>query len=285
MALLLALTSAAAYGAADFFGGLSARRLPSAAVVLRAHVVGLLGMIVALPLVGDAGLTGRDATIGALGGIAGAIGVLLLYRGLAIGTMSVVAPITAVLSAVVPVTAGMAGGDRPAALALLGVPLALVAIALLSGSAGGGRSRAGLSVAELVSAVGAGLGFGLFFVALDQAGDDAGLWPVVTGRVASVALFLLVAGLSAGARIGGPAARLGTTPALLVGCGLLDAAANALFLLATHSGMLTLVAVIAALYPASTLLLARGVLGERLTSPQRVGVIVAATAVVLVTTG
>jgi len=282
VAAVLALLSAVAYGAGDFLGGMAARRLPPAAVVLRGNAVGLVGLVLAVPLVGDAELLGRDAAIGAAGGIVGGIGLLLLYRGLARGTMSVVAPITAVLSAVVPVLWGLATGERPAAVALVGVPLALVAIALLAREPVDDDDRTtGLSRADLLTALGAGLGFGLFFVSLDATSDDAGLWPVVFGRTASVVLFALVAVTTASARAAGRSVPM----ALVVGCGLLDAGANALFLLATQRGLLTLVAVLGALYPASTLLLARVVLGERLARPQLGGVVLAGVAVVLVTAG
>jgi drug/metabolite transporter (DMT)-like permease len=200
--------------------------------------------------------------------------------------MSVVAPITAVLSAVVPVAAGLAGGERPSAVALVGVPLALAAVAMLAREPRDDDERThGMTTLDLLTALGAGLGFGVFFVALDATADDAGLWPVVAGRCASVALFAIVAATWAGARAGRGRALAGSTPVVLVGCGLLDAGANATFLLATQRGLLTLVAVLGALYPASTLLLARAVLGERLARPQQAGVVLAGAAVVLVTAG
>jgi drug/metabolite transporter (DMT)-like permease len=286
VAAVLALLCAVAYGAGDFLGGLAARRLPPPAVVLRSNFVGLLGLLVAAPFFTDAELVARDAAIGAAGGVSGGVGVLLLYRGLATGTMSVVAPITAVLSAVVPVLWGLGSGERPSVVALAGVPLALVAVALLAREPRDDDTRThGLTRAGLLTALGAGLGFGIFFVSLDATSDDAGLWPVVAGRTASVATFALVAAVSVAARPPRGLVRLGSTPWLLVGCGLLDAGANALFLVATQQGLLTLVAVLAALYPASTLLLARAVLGERLARPQLGGVLLAGAAVVLVTAG
>jgi drug/metabolite transporter (DMT)-like permease len=286
VAALLALLSAVAFGAGDFFGGLATRRLPAAAVVLRAHVVGFIGLLVVAPFIGDADPAVSDAVIGAAGGLAGGIGVLLLYRGLARGVMSVVAPITAVLSAVVPVAYGLATGERPSAVALVGVPLALVAVALLAREPRDDDERThGMTRGDLLTALGAGLAFGVFFVALDATSDDAGLWPIVSGRVASVALFSVVALVSVASRAGQGRVWQGTTPALIVGAGVLDSGANALFLVATQEGLLTLVAVLGALYPASTLLLARLVLGERLARPQRVGVLLAGAAVVLVTAG
>jgi drug/metabolite transporter (DMT)-like permease len=285
MAALLALASALAYGVGDFFGGLSARRLPSAAVVLRTHAAGLAALVFLLPLAGAATPAEGDLALGAAGGIAGGTGVLLFYWLMARGAMSIVAPITAVLSAVVPVVVGLGGGERPSAIGLVGIPLALAAVALLAREPGGEGEAGGLSPLQLAAALGAGLGFGLYFVALDLANDQAGLWPVVSGRVASVTLFGLITLASTTARVGDGRARRGALPVMLAACGLLDAWANALFLLATHHGMLTLVAVIGALYPASTVLLARAVLGERLGRPQLGGVLLAGAAVTLVTLG
>jgi uncharacterized membrane protein len=283
MAALLALLSATAYGVGDFFGGLSARRLPSSAVVLRTHVAGLLGLLAVVPLVGGAAGHG-DLAIGAIGGVAGALGVLAFYRAMASGVMSLVAPITAVTAAIVPVAYGLATGERPSPVGMVGIPLALVAVALLARE-GGPETASSLSVPQLLTALGAGAGFGLYFVALGMASDDAGLWPVVAGRLASVTLFGLVALFNPAARVGDRRARQLGLVAMLVACGLLDAWANALFLLATHHGMLTLVGVLGALYPAATLLLARGVLGERLARPQLGGVALAAAAVTLVSVG
>jgi drug/metabolite transporter (DMT)-like permease len=301
MAALLALLSALTYGVGDFFGGLSARRIPARAVVLRAHVAGLVGLIAVLPLVTATDVTLADLAIGAGAGTAGGTGVLLFYRSMATGSMSVVAPITSVLAALVPVVVGMAGGERPAALALAGIPVALIAVVLLAreprtpdrpGTATGpgatrdtGGGLADLASGQVATALAAGLAFGVYFVGLDLTGDGAGLWPVVAGRATSVTMFALVALASPVARSATAGAWRGSILAMVVACGLLDAWANALFLLATQQGMLTLVAVIGALYPASTLLLARAVLGERLARAQLGGVALALGAIVLVTAG
>lgn len=285
MAAVLALLSAVVYGAGDFVGGLAARRLPPPAVVLRTNVIGLLGLLAITPLFVADEVAGRDLLLGATGGIVGGIGILLLYRGLAVGTMSVVAPITAVLAAAVPVAVGLGQGERPSAVALAGIPMALAAIALLSRDHHAVPPEQRTTTAVLLSALGAGLGFGLFFVCLDSAGDDAGLWPLVSGRSASVLMFAVMALLVASARVGGDAARQGNTPRLLVICGLCDSGANALFLLATHEGLLTLVAVLGSLYPASTVALATTMTHERLARPQLIGVGLALAAVVLITAG
>jgi drug/metabolite transporter (DMT)-like permease len=252
-------------------------------VVLRSNVIGLLGLVLVAPLFAADHVRSADLGWGAGGGLVGGIGVLLLYRGLAVGTMSVVAPITAVLAAAVPVAVGLVDGERPSALALVGIPVALLAIALLArdpadtdhADEDGGAE--GAAPAVLLTAMGAGLGFGLFFVALDRAGDDAGMWPLVAGRGASVALFALIALLVRSVRAGGSAAREGTTPWLLLACGI--------FLLATHEGLLTLVAVLGSLYPASTVVLATSLTHERLARVQVVGVVLALVAVVLITLG
>jgi uncharacterized membrane protein len=285
MAAVLALLSAVVYGAGDFLGGLAARRLPPPAVVLRSNVIGLLGLLVAAPFFAAPEVLGRDLLYGAGGGVIGGIGVLLLYHGLSVGTMSVVAPITAVLAALVPVAVGLVDGERPSGLALTGIPLALLAIALLSRDESDDDNGRRTTPAVVASAFGAGLGFGIFFVSLDKAGDDAGLWPLVAGRGASVVLFAGVAALVVSARVGSDAARRGTTPRLLLVCGLCDSAANALFLLATHEGLLTLVAVLGSLYPASTVALATTVTHERLARPQVAGVVLALLAVVAITAG
>lgn len=282
MAAALALLSAVVYGAGDFFGGLAARRLPAPAVVLRSNLIGLLGLLAVAPLFAADDVPARDLVLGAAGGVVGGVGVLLLYRGLAVGTMSVVAPVTAVLAALVPVAFGLLGGERPSALALAGIPVALAAIALLSTETGGGDERR-TTPAVLLAALGAGLGFGLFFVCLDAASDGSGLWPLVAGRSASVLLFAAIAVTVAAARVGGPSARRDGTPTLLLVCGLCDSGANALFLLATHEGMLTVVGVLGSLYPASTVALATTVTRERLARPQVVGVALALLAVVAIT--
>jgi drug/metabolite transporter (DMT)-like permease len=200
--------------------------------------------------------------------------------------MSIVAPITAVLAALVPVAVGLVDGERPAPVALAGIPLALVAIALLARDPDAEGPEGAMPTSVLAMALGAGLGFGVFFVCLDAAGDDAGIWPLVAGRVASVLLFTAIVALVASARVGDRAAvRRDSMLRLLILCGLADASANALFLLATQQGLLSLVAVLASLYPASTVVLATTTTHERLARPQVVGVGLALTAVVAITAG
>jgi drug/metabolite transporter (DMT)-like permease len=275
MAALLALSAAVAYGVGDFLGGVAARRVPPTAVVLWSHLVGLV-MLVALAPVVSGDISPRALAVGATAGVLGGGGVALFYRGLAVGAMSVVAPVAALLSAAVPVVAGLASGERPTTAALAGIALALGAVVLISREPASAGAPA-LRWQALALAVAAGLAFGLFFVAIDSAGDGVGIWPLVAARTASVSLF---AGLGA-ARITASGLPRGAAGAA-VGCGVLDASANVFYVLALDHGLLSVVSVLTALYPAGTVLLARYVLGERLSTVQRAGLGVAAAAAVLI---
>lgn len=275
MAALLALGAAVAYGVGDFLGGVAARRVPPTAVVLWSHLVGLGSLVALAPFLGGH-VTPRALGFGAVAGVAGGVGVTLFYRGLAAGSMSVVAPVAALLSAAVPVTAGLAGGEQPSPAALAGIALALGAVALVSREAPGPGAPA-IRWPALALALAAGLAFGLFFVTVDRAGTSAGIWPLVAARVASVSLF---AGLAA-ARVTASGLPEGVAGAA-VGCGLLDTGANVLYVMALDHGLLSVVSVLTALYPAGTVLLARYVLGERLTPTQRAGLGVAGVAAVLI---
>jgi drug/metabolite transporter (DMT)-like permease len=273
---LLALCSAVTYGVGDFCGGMAARRVPATTVLLWSHVLGLV-LLAGSTFVVHGEAVGGDVVMGALGGLAGAAGVGLLYRGLSVGPMSVVAPITALLTAAVPVLAGFAEGERPRVGAIIGMGAALVAIVLVS--AEGGGSLRPSDTRGVVYALGAGLGFGLLFVVLSHTGDDAGMWPLVAARGASVTV------VGAAALVGvisrtppTPGARANTAAA-----GALDAGANVLFLLAVRDGLVSIVSVLAALYPVATVVLARVVLHERFAPLQRLGMAVAIPATILMT--
>jgi drug/metabolite transporter (DMT)-like permease len=274
MAVLLALCSAATYGIGDFFGGLAAKRAAAAAILLWSHLVGIV-LLLGTTVFVSGELTARDFAIGGLGGVAGAIGVGLLYRALAIGPMSAVAPVTALLAATVPVVTGFAQGERPALAAIVGMVAGVAAIVLVSAEGGGSLRPSDLRGVTL--ALGAGLGFGFFFVALSYTGDDSGLWPLVGARVVSVSTvgFLAILGRFAVTVPTGP------PRALTAGAGTFDAAANVLYLLAIREGLLSVVSVLASLYPASTVVLAWIVLRERFAPLQRVGLLLAVPAAVL----
>jgi drug/metabolite transporter (DMT)-like permease len=281
MAVALALAASLMYGVSDFVGGLASRRDRAVVVLVVSYPVGLALMAVLLPL--DPGRLAAAAFGWAAGaGACGAAGVVLLYRGLAAGPMGVVAPLAALASAVVPVGIGIALGERPPAVAYLGVVLALLSVALVSRAEPGrgpGEERAAVPVtaATVVTALAAGSGFGLYFALLARTPGDSGMWPLLVSRgIASLAMLAAVAGAGSLRR---PAA--GVLPLALV-AGTLDAAANAAYLVAVRHGMLALVAVLVALYPASTITLAAAVLRERTGAAQRVGLAAAAAAVALI---
>ncbi|MFJ5541341.1 EamA family transporter [Micromonospora chalcea] len=271
--IVLAAVSALVFGTADFSGGKASRWADPIAVTVVSQMLSL-PLLVVLVLVVPGTPSALDLGWGLLAGVAGAGGVMLLYRALATGVMAVVAPVTAITAAIVPIVAGLVLAHSPGAVALGGAGLAVVAIALVSlGERGTARRVSGR---VLAMALAAGLLFGVFFALLGQADESAGMWPVLAVRVSSVAFGLALAArtgtrLRLGRRVLGWAAA----------AGLLDSAANALFLAAAGRGHLSVVAAIASLYPASTVLLALAVDRERLRPVQLAGLGFAAAALVL----
>ena len=277
VAVVLALASAVVYGASDFLGGLSSRRASVFGVVVLSQAVGLLALLVLLPWLGGP-VQPADLAWGAAAGLAGAAGLVVFFRALASGVMSVVAPVTAVTAAAVPVLVGLASGDSVTAWAAVGIALALVAVVLVSADGGLSALRTARP-ASLLPALVAGAAFGVFFVLLDRISADAGLTPLVAARVVSAAF---VAGL---ALVGQQSLRV-PRPALplVAASGVGDMSANALFLLATQQGgALAITGVLASLYPVSTVVLAQLVLRERLGRAQVAGLVTAVAAVVLIT--
>jgi len=275
---LLALGAAAFYGAADFLGGIATRRSTTVATVLTTQGAGLLMLLACTPLMLDRTMSGRDIGFGVLAGLTGSIGVALLYQALAIGPMSVVAPVTAVCAVIVPLVVGVVQGDEIAAAAAIGVAVAMVAVGLLGMTPATTGEGPPADVARGVRvALASGVAVGGFLVALGQTSSAAGLWPLAVSRLVSVTLFAAGALATRQAMVV-PRAVL---PAA-VACGGLDMVANALYLVAVREGQLSLVATLASLYPASTVLLARVVLGERLGPWQQLGVASAVAAIVLI---
>ena len=277
MAVVLALSSAVVYGAADFLGGLASRRASVFGVVAVSQLSGLVALLLLLPLLGGP-VTPADLAWGAASGLAGATGLVIFFRTLARGVMSVVAPVTAVTAAAVPVLIGLLGGDRIGAWAAAGIALALVAVVLVSAEGGLAAMRSARP-ASILPALVAGMAFGFFFVLLDRTSSDAGLTPLVTARLASVGLVVLVA------LVGRQSLRVtrAALPLVLVS-GFGDMTANALFLLATQQdAQLAIVGVLASLYPVSTVVLAQVVLRERLVPAQFTGLAAAVAAVVMIT--
>ncbi len=274
-----ALGAAAFYGAADFLGGIATRRATTVATVLTTQGAGLLMLLLCTPLMLDRTLGGRDIAFGGLAGLTGGIGVALLYKALAIGPMSVVAPVTAVCAVIVPLVVGLLQGESIAAAAAVGVVVAIVAVGLLgmAPSASGGANQPADVIKGVRVALASGVLVGGFLVALGQTSAAAGLWPLAVSRAVSVALFTAMA---LGTRQALIVPRVALAPA--IACGGLDMVANALYLVAVREGQLSLVATLASLYPASTVLLARVVLGERLGRWQQLGVASAVAAIALI---
>jgi drug/metabolite transporter (DMT)-like permease len=276
-ALFLALASSLAYGAADFLGGLAARGAHVLRVVVIAAPASLLVELLLWPAIGarfDPGAIGW----GAASGLASAAAFALLYRSLAIGPMSVLSPVTALVSAALPVSVGLVGGERLSALALGGMTLALAATVIVSGGTGGRGLRP--SRTALALAFGAGAAIALQLICLDQAPNDTGVAPLLIGRTVSSAV-VLAAAFTLRGRLGVARPSLPASAA----AGALDSLANFAFLLAVRDGDLAVVAVITALYPAGTVLLARALLAERLGATQLAGLGLAAVAVTLLAVG
>lgn len=278
MAIVLALGAAAFYGSADFMGGIAARRNAAITVALGAQLAGLTVLLLALPLLGSTSVVPADMVLGGIAGVFGAVGIVTIYRALARGPMSVVAPASALSASAVPVLAGLVMGERPGVQALLGIVVALGAVVLITREHGDGVARPARSVLAAVGpALAGGAVFGLFFVALHQTGDAAGAWPLVAARMVSVPLLASMV-LVRRAQVDWDPRMVG---ALLVS-GVLDMVANLLYLVAVRHGMLAVVSALTGLYPASTVVLAQTRLGERMQPAQFAGLGVAAVAAVMV---
>ncbi len=264
MAYLLAIGSAVLYGAADFTGGLTTRRAGTIPVVLLSQAAGLIMLALIMPLLPHASPARADVMWGAAAGLSGGIGVALLYHALAIGTMAVVAPTTAVCAVAIPVVVSVLLGERPVPLAVAGIALGMVSIVLVSQQQGGtqpGAGEPGLPHSRQ-SGVGialvAGIAIGLFLLSFAQAGSRAGMWPLLVARTVSTTLFAVMA------IAGGRSLRMPPqVTALVIFAGVMDMLANALYLLATRQGPLSIVVTLSSLYPASTVLLVLIVSGGR----------------------
>jgi drug/metabolite transporter (DMT)-like permease len=278
VALILALLSAAFYGTADFLGGLAARRAAALAATAVAQGFGLVLVALAMPLFPAEPPSVVGVLWGVGAGVTGGIGVALLYYGLAVGRVSVVAPVTAVCSITIPVLVAIGLGERPGPLALAGIGVAIASVALISRHDDPAGKPQGHD-RSLTIALASGVAIGAFLVCLARAGAASGLWPLLIARAVSTVA------LAAAARMAKvPIAIPRSVLPMVAACGALDVIANALYLIAVREGPLGLVATLASLYPASTVLLARVVLGERLRPVQSLGLACAAVAIVLITT-
>ncbi|GAA5130399.1 DMT family transporter [Alloalcanivorax gelatiniphagus] len=272
MAVLLSLAAAVAYGLSDFVGGLASRRTSAWPVAFVGTASAFVGSLV-LALVVDGDPTRSDLVWGAVAGVGTGAGGAFLYRGLAAGRMGVVAPISAVGAALLPVCVGVAAGERPSLLVWLGIVAAVPGIWLVSREPGG----AGDVAAGIVGGVLAGVGFGLLFAAMGQVPESAGFAPLALAQAVGLVSVAATASLLGGRWLPDEASQ-----AWGVLAGVLSTAAVVAFLLATQSGLLTIASVVTSLYPAVTIALAALVLRERIHGSQGVGLLLCAVAVGLV---
>ncbi len=260
MPILLALGASVAWGAGDFLGGRASRVLHVLTVLAVSQLVGLGAVLTWGVLSGDNVPAAAELAPAVGAGVGGAIGLAALYRGMAIGAMGVVAPISA-LSPIVPLVIGIASGERPSPLQLTGIAVALAGVTVLSREPGARRTAAGAGLALVAAA-----GFGAYFVFLDAAAEASVPWAVTVARATSVAIAVVAA-----VRLSAPLRPPRRLLPVLVAIGLADVGANVLFGLASTRDLLAVVAVLASLYPVVTVVLARLVLGERLAASQRLG--------------
>jgi uncharacterized membrane protein len=278
VAVVLGLLVAMTYGTGDFFGGLASRRNPPTTVVAVSQMIGLTVLVLIVAIDRGSSPLAHDVVAGAAAGAVGMIGIVLLYRGLANGTMSVVAPITAVGAGVVPFAWGVMTGERPSTVALVGVAAALLAVALVSAADAVEDARA--TRRDIGAALIAGCAFGVVFILLGSTSSESGMWPVLAARVASVTI--MTTGVLLARR---PFKPVPGSWRVVGVAGVLDVTANALYVLASRHGLLSLVSVLSALYPAATIVLARLVLTERINRTQLLGIGLALTGVTLIAAG
>jgi drug/metabolite transporter (DMT)-like permease len=285
MVILLGLAAAVLYGTGDFLGGMATRKVPVLCVLLLAQIA---AVVVALPATvmwsGAVRMPGLAWGISA--GLIGGAGLIVFYTGLAAGPISVVAPVSGLVSTILPVTAALAQGERPGAGVYVGALLSLAAIALAS-SAGDGdrpataRRRLPGGGRALGYGVVSGVSFGLFFLFIRNAGQSGALWPVAAGRIGELTVVLAAAAVLRRSPLPrGTGARL---PLAAAAAGAIDVIANVCYVAATRTGNFGLAVVLASLYPGVTVLLAWAVIGERLRRAQQAGLALAAIGVILVT--
>jgi drug/metabolite transporter (DMT)-like permease len=285
LAIILALASAIGYGGSDFAAGLASRTASVIQVTLLACLTATVVVLVALPLAAAHRPSEASLAWGAAAGAGGTLGGIALYLGFRYAAFSVAAPISAVGTAGFSVLAGLLWGERPSTVALIGIGLALPAIVSVSASAAGAEQEedhghGGLPAAGVVAGLIAGAGFALLLIGLNRAGSGGGLWPAAAAEVAELAVAIAAAAVTRNLRL--PGGRPGW---LAVITGVAGAAGTLFYFYATHDGLLAVTAVLTSLYPASTIVLARVVLGERLTRLRLTGLVLAGGCVALIAAG
>lgn len=273
--VLLGLLSAVVWGAADFGGGLLSRRAPVFGVVLVAQIVGMVLSVVLAVAARETQPPAADLAWSVGAGLVGAVGITALYRGLAIGRMGVVAPVTGVIAALIPVGAGILLEGLPAPIVLVGILLAILAVVLVSRVSDDRDGPSGLELAIL-----AGVSLGVFSLCLAQLSDGHQFGPMAVIRATETTLIALV--ILVGRSVWRPERRL--IPAI-AGIGVLDLAGNAAFLAAIQTGALAVAAILSSLYPVATVILASVFLHERVTRSHATGIALAAAAIACIAAG
>ncbi len=270
---LLSLSAAVTWGAADFCGGIATKRANPFRVVVVAHFTGLIFMIALALIAREPIASGRALLLGAAAGAVGGIGLACFYKSLAVGTMGINAPLSAVITAIVPVVFSFVTEGFPSEVRIAGLVLAMISIWVIASPPGGvAHEQHGVGLAVI-----AGIGFGGFLLLMKMAGPSGVFWPLASARAASFLLMLTIVLVS-----GIKGETSGSTLRYMLVAGVLDSAANALFVAASQRGRLDVAAVLSSLYPASTVILARVVLKERLSRVQATGMMAALVAVVLI---
>jgi drug/metabolite transporter (DMT)-like permease len=272
-AIALALGASLTWGGADFGGGLLARRIPVVGVAVVSQAAGFVPLLLVI-VVSDASLNGHGFATGLLAGVGGGLGLAALYRALAVGTVSVVAPVAA-CGSVVPLALALAGGDDPRAIALVGAVVALTGAILASLEERAAEEQGRRDAVALAAA--AAVLLGLFVYFLGRASQHGGTLAALTGARSGSLTLLAVWALATRTRV-----TFGRSTLAVAGVGLMDVAANALFALASREALLSIVSVLGSLYPVPTVVLGHLVLGERITRIQRIGVAIALAGVAMV---
>ena len=278
MEILLAAAAALVYGVGDYCGGRASRKIDSLVVTCAGQIFSLMLLGIFLVILGDPAPGMHDWLWGAAGGLGGFVGLTLFYYALAKGSMTVVAPLAAVISAALPIGTGLFLGDRPSLIAYVGIVIAIVGIALVTGAVGTAHAPTKLAIVGVATL--AGCGFGWMFVCLDRTSSDSGMWPLLAARIASISIAATIIAFRGRSRLG-----QGRIPAIALWAGFFDMGANGLFVFANRHGMLSLVSVITALYPVSTIVLALRLDHEKANRSQFAGMACAALALVFVSLG
>ena len=272
LTVLFGLAASLSWGSGDFNGGLASRRANASSVVIAAYMAGFVLLVLLALLWREPLPSSIDMFWGGLAGMVGAIGLIAFYSALAVGRMGIAAPISAILTAALPVIFSAFVQGLPSIFQLLGFALALLAIGLISRPERAKGRPAGIGLALL-----AGFGFGCFFILISRVSHASTFWPLAMARLTSVLFLLIVVRMRRQPMLPG----IEVLPLVLL-AGTLDAIGNAFFVLAAHTGRLDVASVLSSLYPAATVILAALVLHERVTRIQAVGILIALVAIPLI---